>query len=197
MLTNFDELKNYTEELAKQFPRIASTLLIGGKGLTTSEADMLNLPPVYKRCICDLGLFGVSIGYFSLWPGSIRDNDMIDSIRQANTGDEHGKTDASNLNLLIVGKEEANLICIGAVNSSCPDVVYLLDIMRSDRVEKKDIAPNFESFLLLAGNLHEISCKFEDEVDVGIDKMLECCDYFHCSAAQKAFWKSRAEVMLS
>ncbi len=69
--------------------------------------------------------------------------------------------------------------------------------MRSPTVERQSIASDFEKFLLLAGNLHEIGRKFSGDALEGVTKMVECCEQFGCTTDQMAFWKSRAAILVS
>lgn len=200
MLENLEDLKNYTDALAKRMPSIAQRVRINEPGLSVddlSRLSMLGLPPIYARCISMLSLFGVAIGYFSMWPGPIKSGNMVDALLHANQSDYLGAQEARNANLLVIAQEEANLVCVGRLDSNAPDAVYLLDVMRSPTVGRQGVAPDFERFLLLAGNLHEIGREYSGDAKVGVTKMVECCQHFGCTADQIAFWSSRAEIVVS
>lgn len=201
MLLELRDLKDYADALAKRLPRIAQRVTIREPGTSEDELSVLDeaikLPPIYKRCICKFNFFGVSIGYFSTWPGSIKAGNMIEALRNANQGGDLRAIATTESPYVIVAQEEANLICVGRSDSSNPDTVYLLDVMRSTKIEQLDVAPDFEKFLLLAGNLHDISFKYEGDASAGMAMMLECCLHFGCTDSQIAFWNSRAEMMLS
>jgi len=200
MIENLDDLKGYADALAKRVPSIAGRVKINEPGLSAddlSRLSALNLPPIYERCVSMFSLFGIAVGYFSMWPGSIKTGHMVEALLQANAGNYSGAQEARNACLLVVAQEEANLVCVTRANGNDPDVVYLLDVMRSPTIERQSLAPNFEKFLLLAGNLHDIGRKCSGDAKEGIAKMVECCQYFGCTADQAAFWVSRAEIVLS
>src|SRR5450830_720557 len=94
MLLELSDLKDYADELAKRLPRIAQKVTISEPGTSTDDLSVLDeaikLPPIYKRCIRDFNLFGVSIGYFSIWPGSIKTANMVEALRSANQGNDLG-----------------------------------------------------------------------------------------------------------
>lgn len=200
MIENLSDLKNYAEAIAKGVPSITGRVKINDTGLSAddlSRLSVLDLPPIYERCVSMFGLFGIAVGYFSMWPGSIKAGHMVEALLQSNTGSYPGAQEARNAGLLIVAQEEANLVCVARSNGNDPDAVYLLDVMRSPTVERQSVASNFEKFLLLAGNLHDIGRKYSGDAKEGIAKMVECCQYFGCTVEQTAFWVSRAEVVLS
>lgn len=200
MIENLDELKGYTDVLAERVPRIAARVKINVPGLGADDLarlSALNLPPIYECCISMFRLFGVAVGYFSMWPGSIKAGHMVEALLQANASNNPGESEARGAGLLVVAQEEANLVCVTTTDGKDPDVVYILDVMRSPTVEQQSIASNFEKFLLLAGNLNDIGRKFSGDAKEGVAKMVECCKYFGCTSDQTAFWISRAEIALS
>lgn len=200
MIENLGDLKGYADALAKRVPSIAGRVKFNEPGLSAddlSRLSALNLPPIYERCVSMFSLFGISMGYFSMWPGSIKTGHMVEALLRANAGNDSGAQEARNADLIVVAQEEANLICVSRSNGNNPDAVCLLDVMRSPTVERRSIAPNFEKFLLLAGNLHNIGRKCSGDAKEGIAKMVECCQYFGCTDDQTAFWVSRAEIVLS
>ena len=71
-----------------------------------------------------------------------------------------------------------------------------VDVMSSMDRHVTAIAPDFEAFVLLAGNLHEISFLNEESPDEAISQMATCCRRFRCNAAQGAFWREMVEAMV-
>lgn len=193
MLADIDHLVAYAESLTTDLAGLSSEFRLGDGGLSTQAIDALrddfHLPPVYLRCLRELSLFGVSLGYFSLWPTADRKGDFVTSFRSGNEGNPMGD------NRLIVGMYEANPICVG-VRGDVEDTVFFVDDMSSPDRRVTSIAPDFEAFVLLAGNLHEISFLHEDSSDEAISQMEACCRKFRCNAAQGEFWREMAEVMV-
>jgi hypothetical protein len=99
--------------------------------------------------------------------------------------------------LIAVARQEANIICVGALGGAFQDVVFLLDVMTSPIIKVVEIANDFEIFILLACNLCAIADEYEDDPGLGVEKMELCCVHFKCSDTEKLFWKSRALEMLS
>lgn len=192
MINNLNDLVAYTNGLAQKVPRIADEIAIKREGVPEDFledfARGITLPPVYVRCIREVGIFGVSLGYFALWPTFNRSGNLIESLLKANSGSTSGELVARNENLLIVGRQEANLVCIGSAESKQPDVVMLLDVMSSSTVGITNIAKNFEVFLLLAGNLHAISFSHRESPSSALSEMARCCAHFNCTDEQSTFW---------
>jgi len=193
MINNLNDLVAYTNGLAKKAPQIADEIAIKREGVSEDSPDALArgiaLPPLYVRCIREVGVFGVSLGYFALWPTFNRSGNLIESLLKANSGSTSGELVARNESLLIVGRQEANLICVGSSESKLPDVVILLDVMSSPTVVSTNIAENFEVFLLLAGNLHAISFSHRESAPNALSEMDRCCTHFNCTDEQSTFWK--------
>ncbi|MEO6145650.1 MAG: hypothetical protein ABIT70_01105 [Sulfuriferula sp.] len=201
MILNLSDLKDYADALAKRVPGIAHRVTIKEPGISADDLSKflagMCLPPIYVRCISALNLFGVAIGYFSVWPGSIKAGNMVEALLRANQGDYLGAHEARESTLVVVAQEESNLICVGQADSDLPDTVYLLDVMRSPKIERMEVAPDFEKFLLLAGNLHDIGRKYEGNISAGMAEMLDCCQHFACTNNQISFWTSRVETVVS
>jgi len=199
MIENLNDLKNYTDARARRTPGIAAHVELHEPGIgadALSRLSALNLPPVYERCLRTFNLFGISLGYFSLWPDSIRSGNMSEALLQAAAGNFRGAHEATHAGLLIVAQEESNLVCVARSNDIKPDTVTLLDVMRSPTVERHCIATDFEKFLLLAGNLNDIGLRYEEDASQGMDQMDQCCRYFGCTTEQSAYWLSKAEELL-
>ncbi len=191
----------YTNGLAQEVPQIADEVAIKPAGVSGDRLAVLvrsvPLPPVYLRCIHDVGIFGVSLGYFALWPAFSRNGDLVKSLLEANSGHASGAMVAHAANLIIVARQEANIICVGSMKGGQPDVVFLLDVMSSPAVRVTSIAPNFEVFLLLAGNLHAVSRSLQGLPSDAIFEMIKCCNYFCCTEEQSLFWQGMMAELVS
>ena len=197
MIETLHDLTSYTAALAARVPGIAERVKIESPGLSVeavSSLSALGLPPAYARCLVALDLFGVAVGHFAMWPGSVSAGSMPAALLGVNQGDQEHVQEARKGKLLVVAQEEANLVCVGQSDAEVPDTVYLLDVMRSSSVHRYCIADDFEKFLLLAGNLHEIGREFHDDTVGGIAKMVDCCHHFGCAVGQIVFWAARATV---
>ncbi|WP_445289563.1 hypothetical protein [Variovorax atrisoli] len=101
-------LYTYTEKMLRGYVRMQAE----ANGIQ-SKLSALDLPPTYARCIGRFSLFGVAVGYFSMWPGSIRAGNMVDALLHGNEGVYPGAQEARDGNLHVVAQEEANLVCVG------------------------------------------------------------------------------------
>jgi hypothetical protein len=201
MITNLNDLVAYTNGLAQKVPKIVDEVAIKSEGISENAlvalAQRVALPPMYLRCIHDVGVFGVSLGYFALWPTFNRNGDLVESLLKANSGHASGEMAAREAGLLIVGRQEANLICVGSKDGEQSDVVFLLDVMSSSTVEMINIAQNFEIFLLLAGNLHALSFSQGESPSDAVAEMIQCCTHFNCTDEQSRFWQDAIMELVS
>lgn len=201
MITNLDELVAYTNELARAVPQISKEVAIRSEGLPldalASLERELDMPPAYLHCIRKLGVYGVSIGYFALWPTFSRNEGLVESLVAANSVHSNGQVIVREKGLLIVGRHEANLICVGEKGGGQSDKVFYVDLMSSPVMTVQDIAPSFDVFMLLAGNLHELSFSFPGVLSSAIFEMSQCCSHFSCSEDQAFFWKQMTAELVS
>lgn len=200
MISNLSDLVAYGGKLAREFPIIADEVTIKPADMPMTAVKSLcvgiELPPVYQRCISQIYVFGVSLGYFALWPSFNREGGLAQALRQANHGGEPAQLVAKSSNLIIVGREEANLVCVGAAGSASSDSVFLLDVMAAPKIQQIDIAPDFEKFLLLVGNLHAVSVEYEDAPADGVEEMIRVCKILGCNEQQIAYWKGKVNELL-
>lgn len=201
MISNLSDLVAYTGGLASKVPQIAEEIAIKPAGIADDVVASLvrdmPMPPTYLRCIREVGVFGVSLGYFALWPTFSRHGNLVESLFKANSGQTSGEVAARTASLLVVGRQEANLICVGSMGAERPDVVFLLDVMSSPTVRITSIAPNFEVFLLLAGNLHAVSRDLQESPADASSEMGRCCNHFHCTEEQSMFWQGVIAELVS
>ena len=200
MLQSLEDLKNFSDATAREFPSVVRRFLLKEPGISADDLLKLQdifIPPVYKKCISAFDLLGRVIGYFAMSPGSIVRQSMAEALIDANCSDHPGVEVAIGAGLVVVAQEESNLICVGRSDSAVPDKVYLIEIMSSPVIEIQDVAADFERFMLLAGNVYEIGLKYDKNEKGAVAAMVECCRYFDCSVEQVKFWVSRAEIVAS
>jgi len=201
MLKNLIDVQNYTKRLSAASPDLPAgeTILRRGgvaKDELTRLADEIGLPPNYRACASEWTLYGVSIGYFELWPGGGPQSDLVTDLRDANLDRERIPGGARSRDFVNVASEEANWICIGSSWSSRPDVVFHIEAMLSPEIRFTEIADGFDKLIILGANLHKIS--YWDEVNLadGLEAMANCCAAIGCSQSQAAFWLDRISGLI-
>jgi hypothetical protein len=201
MLKDLNDVQAYTERLASPLPDLASEIALRSNGIPDPAlaelAEEIELPPIYRNCAGTLHLYGVSIGYFALWPGFRRDSDLLSALRAANLNNEADAAAARADGLVIVGREEANWICVGRASSDRSDAVFYLKTMASPDRVSSEIAPSFDKFLILAANLHQIAYESSVDVGAGIGDLAERCDAIGCGPGQAAFWTAKLSELLA
>lgn len=203
MISNLDELKKYTEEVAARFPVIASEIKLCSPGYSEDQVVELSrvvpeLPPSYLNVASQVKLVGVSIGQFSLWPVPYGKKDFTTSLTEANKDYSNPFLDFYSTNGLVeVACLEANKICLGSVAVQSEGQVFLVDISSDPNPVIHKLADNFEQLLVLAGNLHEISRSYEDDEDSGINEFASRLKKFGLDSSSISIWNELLEEALS
>ncbi len=194
MISSVLQLQQYTEALAAKFPIIAKEIRLTAGGLDNEELSTLpfTLPDSYLSQVMALNLYGVAIGFFMLWPTFDRKNILIEALIRANSDINELVNKIRSQDILVVGLYEVNYICVDA-----DGLVFLIDTMSSPTPSVVEIASDFEVFLLLAGNSHEISERYEGDPSASAAEMKKCCVSFSCGHEQIEFWEKVAMEMAS
>ncbi|WP_233238270.1 hypothetical protein [Bordetella sp. LUAb4] len=197
ILTSIAEVRNYMLELSRNLPGSGErfSLVANRTELLSEVVQELKLPSKYLSIAQKNRILGISIGFFDLSP-SLSSNSLEDSLLDGNGSDSLVKMFGDN-SLVAVACCESNPICVASSVSDHPDVVYFLDTMSGPQWNVCEIADDFEKFILLAANLHQISFDFEGDLVGGRDEMAKCCVLNSCSPKQAAFWDQQAVMMLA
>jgi hypothetical protein len=188
MLNSLTELEAWTRKLGEQVPALAHEIVLSDGGLSSDDlksvekALNVRLPESYGRVACAKGLYGVSIGYFGLWPTFDSGEDLRRSLIRANT-------EGACADLVWVARQEANPICIRTAGNADEGAVFRIDRMSSPEPRCDRIADSFEQFLLLAGNLQLLTT---EPVESATDAMKEVCRRLSLPAVNAEFWLARA-----
>jgi hypothetical protein len=201
MLKDMIDVQNYTKRLASKLPDLASEISLESKGVSevdlTTLADKIRLPPIYLTCAAQWRLYGVSIGYFGLWPSFGRQDNLATALLEANLNSGEAAAIAHSNGLVIVAREEANWICVGSASSDHPDIVYHISSMASLQPRITEIANSFKHFIILAANLHEVAHSGSYGFGDGIVAISDCCNAVGCYGTQAEFWEQKATELLS
>lgn len=202
MISNLDELKKYTEEVAARFPVIASEIMLCSPGYSEEQIVELGrvvpeLPPSYLNVASQVKLVGVSIGQFALWPVPYGKKDFTTGLTEANKDDSNPFLDFYSTNALVeVACLEANKVCLGSVAAQSEGQVFLVDISSGPNPVIHKLADNFEQLLLLAGNLHEISMSYENDENSGINEFASRLKSFGLDSSSISIWNELLEEAL-
>ena len=200
MLEDLIDVQNYTKRLASTLPDLAAEIILGSNGVAKDDlarlADEIGVPPVYRACAAAWNLYGVSLGYFALWPSFGKKGDLVTALLDANRDPGEPAATARSKGLVIVAREEANWICVGSATSGHPDVVFYMNTMASPERKLTEIANSFDHFMILAANLHEIAYSESVSVADGIEAISNCCAAVGCSKSQAEFWERKASELL-
>jgi hypothetical protein len=194
MILTVHQLQQYTEELAAKAPVIRDEVRLTSGGIDNQQLIALPfaLPGSYASQATTLNLYGVAIGFFALWPTFDRKSNLTEALIRANSDDSEVIRRIRAQGMLVVGREEANWICV-----DYDGVVWRVDTMTSPTPALTEIAPSYEAFLLLAGNMHELSERHEGHPVACATEMRECCRRLGCSPTHIEFWETMARVMAS
>jgi hypothetical protein len=194
MLLTLEDVRSYTQNIAKKFPAMASEIVLNREPLLIPEdvVRLLKLPGSYVEVVEAYRVEGVSIGFFALWPSFKRDG-LIGSLMREN--DRTSLVKAASSELVAVGRNEANILCVGAAPSNGEGRVFLLDTMTSPARRLLELANAFGPFVILAANLHQISDLYDGEPEEAEREMVARCNSLGCTLPQIDYWKSRAAEM--
>jgi len=148
----------------------------------------------------DAGCYGVSIGYFRLWPRTTKAFDLVECIVQINTSERNPFLPAlREKGLCEVAAWEAEPICVATKKSAYLEGTVVKISRAQASVKGVFLANNFETFLLIAGNLDSIRDKHSNTGDTisALAEFERCLDYFALSPEGISAWKSISEVVLS
>ncbi len=200
-IATLDDLIDYCEKEAEKLPDCVDEVLLKRAGLPWPRVAAVSrvhaLPEVYESVIRTLDIFGVSIGYFALWPCSSRDRDLADAILESNEDTAPPTLVARQRGLIIVGADEADLVAVGTRDSDTPDKVFRIEFCTAPGVRVSEVAPNFLVFMMLAGNLHALTVSDDATAEVAAGEMASRCQELGCSAEQAAFWILRSRHLAS
>jgi hypothetical protein len=198
MLKSLADLVAWTYRLAERVPELAAEIVLSDGGLSQDELHSIenslgiHLPGTYRNMAGTKKLYGVSLGYFDLWPTYDSSEDLRGALVRANheQGTQNGS--ASHRGLICVARQEANPICVRATGFVDEDAVFRIDQMSAPNLGCERIAGNFEQFLLLAGNLQFLTVEPVEGGSV-TDAMTEVCRHLSLTVPETAFWVARAE----
>lgn len=205
MITNLKELQDYTKRLMEKLPEIKNEILLCSPGCSEAQISQLihalpNIPESYLRCIRQFNLFGVSIGYFRLWPGILVGDDFIQGLIKTNLSESNPVLQFLQRNGLyeVATWDTAPIAVASRTSNNRNGKVFLINC-ENDRIFVSPLAKDFEDFLLIAGNLDEIRDRLlqAHEAMKPIEEFSKCLETFHVEKETKDLWLSIGKVVLT
>ena len=205
MINNINALKEYTVYRGEKSPRLKDKIVLKSPGCDLSGIAKIkkafpDMPENYLTCAQTLNLSGIAIGYFQLSPPGSTKIGFIERLLQINNSEINPLWNfMSGKGLYEIAAWEAEPICV-ATNKSPYQEGAVLMISTVQPIPKESLhTDNFESFLLIAGNLDAIRdrhFKAGDKTSANIE-FEQCLARFSLPTEALNTWKQISKVVLS
>ena len=177
-------------------------------GCSESEIEKIRkylpgIPENYLSVISRVSLQERSLLFYNLWPGPVR-RALADSLIEVNHGIavpcdappriHYGNgeaTEAYRRGLYEVASLEASPIVIGRKGASCEEGVVFMTSHDAPDVPPRRLCRDFETFLLLVGNMFEIRQRLGDSHEA-VSQFLSILPKFALEPEEIAFWEQLA-----
>jgi hypothetical protein len=205
VILTLDDLREYSRQSSVAEPLLAERLLIEAPGCSPEECERLrkvfpDLPRSYIETVAAVRLRGVDLGYFRLWPGRLGAADIVECLAAENAEKTNPYAGlCAREGLYEVAAWEADPICVASSRSSHdPGRVFRMDTTDPHNVEVRPLAKDFETFLLLAGNLDEVrsQCAQSGERAPAFREFERRLMVFRVAEEEAKTWRSIAEAVL-
>jgi hypothetical protein len=155
-------------------------------------ASKLGLPNNYVEIVQKYNISNVDIGYFSLHPGSGVGSDLEAALVRYN-GDGSPFLSLFHQNDLVqIAREESNPICVKRSDAEKPGEVYHIEVMSATTPRISEIAPDFETYVVMTANLQDISTRFDENPAAAESEMAKCCAEANLNVRETGFWVQRS-----
>lgn len=167
MITTLSGLVEYSKHVAKEFPNDTNEILLKQPGLSEAEqieliAILPQLPDSYLEVASKVGLLGIRSGYFAFWPEAFGDSSFIESLGHANSNVNPYFQRLNERGLIQIANWEAEPIVVSSKFIDRKGGEVFKVSIGSRELSLTKLASTFEMFLILVGNLDEVSTSFED-----------------------------------
>ena len=174
MIETLEDLAAFTDADARALPpSMADHALIKTPGLSADEVAALHallpgLPDSYLDCVSRVTFWRAQLAGFFLWPPSGRHGQLRDRLAEANERDDLIAADVLRAHdLLAVASAEIDPICVRRRGASGrPGEVVWVDLTSAPEPVVRPLAPDFATFLIVAGRLEQASREGSDLDDV-------------------------------
>jgi hypothetical protein len=168
MIKNLNDLINYTHNYYKSLgsKECFSRVLINKSSDSPQQLKEINeqlyfLPNTYLNVIKNIDITGACIGYFNLSPSSLKQEGIVQQILEAKEDPFFPNEFIEKHRLHQVGFNNTDLIYVtsGTDQFKEGEVLFVeegYDIYNPQDSQIHKIARDFEQFLIIAGNMHQI-----------------------------------------
>jgi hypothetical protein len=160
VINSLDDLERRSRQWAEDVSELSDEFVLGGPGLPPSEIEQLRkdlpgLPDSYIACLARFDLAKVGIGYFGLAPTPRAKRDVGERLRLANSDANPFADLLREADLYEVASFEGDPVTVRAAGSTRPGEVVWIDTTKRPDLVARPLAPDFETFLILAGRLYD------------------------------------------
>ena len=204
MIDSLNALKEYTKEIGEKNPALKNEIVLKSPGINQNsyliiKNSLPDFPESYLSCIQILDLNRISIGYFRLWPRATKTAGLVESLLQINLSERNPFLSfLREKRLYEVAAWEAEPICVAANTSNYKEGTVLKLSMNQSPPKEAVMAGNFETFLIIAGNLDAIRANqsFGDNGTSARAEFERCLAHFALSDEAITTWRCISEVLL-
>lgn len=193
MITTLDQLRKRSADWAKAIPpdlrREVDLSLMREDAVELGRVlTELNFPSSYTECAVFLDLADTSLAGLLLTPSHTLGLPLGEALLASNSPSAPWNRQFADQGFLVVSAEEANAVCVAAANHPQAGVVFRFDHSSSEPSEPRAIANDFRHFLLLAGNLAELTYSERPDLQALIAAFDAACENLGCTEDQMRFW---------
>jgi hypothetical protein len=191
--------------MGEKLPALKNEIVLKSPGISQSDyarltSSLPNLPESYLKCIQSVDVKGVSIGYFRLWPRAVKADNLVEGLVKMNAPEKNPLWHfLREKGFYEVAAWEAEPICVATKKSSQEEGSVLKISIAQPSLKENLLAPNFETFLLIAGNLDAIRGKHSKTGDraSASAEFEDCLVYFALPGEAVIAWKGISGVVFS
>lgn len=193
MITSLKEFEEFRRKETESSP-ITSERTFPYSVVTTEERDALaaaipGLPASYLECAEQVALYRVYSGYFSLWPEGAGSN-LAESLIEV-FSESHpffGRLLAQS-GLLRIGSWDADPLLISLKGGSEAEGAIVKFNSGNPDSQGEVLSPDFKTFLLVAGNLREVSRESD-----GLEAFQAFQERFKEIPSAEPYWKAWRDI---
>lgn len=165
MILTLQDLLEHSQNHAKRSPLIAAEVLISAPGLNQEELDQLikhfpTLPKSYLDFIKQYDVKQVTIGGYDISPCSNKQQNMATKLLEFNQRDEaiEALQQKHDLIMIATANDWEDIYVAGTQSDYKKGEILMMDheLYWEDEVPIVKVAPNYEMFLIVAGNKYQI-----------------------------------------
>lgn len=210
MIKSLEELGAYTLAVAATLPStLRDETVLEPPGLPRSDLESIaasvpGIPASYLAVLEKVRLLGVSLGFFRLYPRPRprAGEDFVSHFLKASSAPENPFLALyREMKWIEVGAFEGDplvLVLEGSTSRYAAGSILWFDIEEygAGRPAERPLAPDFESFVLLAGNLEQVVAQYEDDPEAIVGEFTLRLSEFSLSEENRENWRRLLSMSL-